>query len=55
MAKTDRKITRLEREIKRELAQDPTGEKLKQLRDELDELLARLSAEKQPLLPKNRN
>jgi len=53
VAKTDRRIRRLEKEIMREHAQDPKGEKLKQLRNELDKLLKELSVEKQPLPPKN--
>lgn len=46
-------IRKLEKEIMREHRNDPTGEKLKQLRRELQVLLKRLSEEKQPRLPRN--
>lgn len=47
------KIRRLEKEIKRELRNDPTGKKLKRLRRELEQLLRQLSKEKPPRLPRN--
>ncbi len=52
MSGIDRKIRKLEKEIMREHRSDPTGEKLKRLRIELQELLEKLSKKQQPRLPK---